>query len=60
MCRVPECGYDTGDCGTEDYKRLYGVMLSCDHHYIVPSGEHYAISHDVLSHAPHRNQGYVL
>lgn len=38
VCRVPECGYDTGDCGTDDYTRLYGVMLSHDQHYIIPSG----------------------
>ena len=38
---MPECGYDTGDCGTDDYHRLYGVMLSPDRHYIIPSGEYY-------------------
>ena len=37
---MPECGYDTGDCGTNDYYQLYGVMLSHDQHYIIPSGEH--------------------
>ncbi|XP_065898347.1 N-acetylglucosamine-1-phosphotransferase subunits alpha/beta-like [Dysidea avara] len=38
VCRVAECGFDTADCGTEDYANLYGVMLSHDQHYIIPTG----------------------
>ena len=43
MCRVAECGFDTADCGTEDYANLYGVMLSHDQHYIIPTGELYPL-----------------
>jgi len=38
VCRVAECGFDMADCGTEDYTNLYGVMLSHDQHYIIPTG----------------------
>lgn len=59
VCRVLECGFDTGDCGTDDYHHLYGVMLSHDQHYVIPSGKMF-VSHDTSATPPCRGQGYVL
>lgn len=60
MCRVVECGLDTGDCGTDDYNQLYGVMLSHDQHYIVPLGEPHPFLLYMTQPHPHRGQSYVL
>ena len=27
-CRVPQCGYDAGDCGTEKWDELLGYMVN--------------------------------
>lgn len=38
-CNVLECGFDAGDCGTEKYDKLYGlVLLPNQTHYILPAG----------------------
>ncbi|XP_052801171.1 N-acetylglucosamine-1-phosphotransferase subunits alpha/beta-like isoform X2 [Mya arenaria] len=38
-CNVLECGYDAGDCGTDKYTNMYGIMLDPDiHRYTLPSG----------------------
>ena len=55
-----ECGFDTGDCGTDDYNQLYGVMLSHDQHYIVPLGEPHLFLLYMTQPHPRRDQSYVL
>lgn len=38
-CKVLNCGFDSGDCGTEEYNELFGITL--DHtpkNYTIPLG----------------------
>ena len=37
-CRVPECGYDAGDCGTELWETLHSVVPRPNHTHHVPLG----------------------
>lgn len=39
-CNVLECGFDAGDCGTENYGRLYEmVLIDSQKEYRMPDGE---------------------
>ena len=34
-----ECGYDAGDCGTDKYTNMHGLLLSPSQtHYTLPAG----------------------
>ena len=37
-CRVPSCGYDAGDCGTEQWETLYSLKPRPNHTYFIPLG----------------------
>lgn len=37
-CRVPDCGYDAGDCGTELWDTLYSVIPQPNHTHLIPLG----------------------
>ncbi|CAI8026125.1 N-acetylglucosamine-1-phosphotransferase subunits alpha/beta, partial [Geodia barretti] len=37
-CRVPDCGYDAGDCGTEKWDTLYSVVPRPNHTHSIPAG----------------------
>ena len=34
-----ECGFDAGDCGTDNYDKLHGFMLTYNQtYYVLPKG----------------------
>lgn len=37
-CRVPDCGYDAGDCGTEHWEELYQISPKNGSNYTIPLG----------------------
>lgn len=40
VCNIKPCGYDVGDCGTNDYDKLIGYSLEKKtSHYDIPKGE---------------------
>ena len=39
VCNIKPCGYDVGDCGTNDYDKLIGYSLEKKtSHYDIPKG----------------------
>lgn len=42
-CNVAACGYDAGDCGTDNYHLMQGFMISDQvHHYTLAKGQGHA------------------
>ena len=37
-CRVPDCGFDAGDCGTDLWESLYSVVPRPNHTHLIPAG----------------------